>query len=177
MYDATIKAKRAIIQFCDNQTVEGYRMPNGEYRVGLSSASKAIGYSENWVRRTLSKSGTTAKALQGLGFEGNFLEVVRESNQGNSFTERTVSLDDFKLLITYGVQKGKKKAIALQSALMKVALTDFFRDAFEENQLSVDEKRKLFYKAYAESLSFEEWLEMDRQDVKDLKLFGNEELL
>ncbi|MGK7893064.1 MAG: hypothetical protein AB4372_05355 [Xenococcus sp. (in: cyanobacteria)] len=67
--------------------------------------------------------------------------------------------------------------IALQSALMEIALSDFFRDAFKENQLSVDEKRKLFYKAYAESLSFKDWLEMDRQDVRDLKLFGNQELL
>ncbi len=67
--------------------------------------------------------------------------------------------------------------IALQSALMEIALSDFFRDAFKEAQLSVDEKRQLFYKAYADSLSFEDWLEMDRQDVRDLKLFGNEELL
>ncbi len=28
-------------------------MPIGEYRVGLSSASKAIGYSEKWLRRVL----------------------------------------------------------------------------------------------------------------------------
>ena len=47
-------------------------MPNGEYGVGLSSASKAIGYAENWARRNLSKSGTTAKALQVLGFGGKF---------------------------------------------------------------------------------------------------------
>ncbi|MDJ0577018.1 MAG: hypothetical protein QNJ65_17880 [Xenococcaceae cyanobacterium MO_234.B1] len=47
-------------------------MPNGEYRVGLSSASKAIGYSEEWLRRVLNRSGTTAKALQGLGFSGKF---------------------------------------------------------------------------------------------------------
>ncbi len=60
---------------------------------------------------------------------------------------------------------------------MEIALSDFFRDAFKEAQLSVDEKRQLFYKAYAESLSFEDWLEMDRQDVKGLKLFGNQELL
>ncbi len=80
-------------------------MPNGEYRVGLSSTSKANGYSEEWLRRVLNKSGTTAKALQGLGFEGNFLEVARESNLGNSFSERTISLDDFNHLITYGAIK------------------------------------------------------------------------
>ncbi len=70
-------------------------MTNGEYRVGLSSASKAIGYSEKWLRLALNRSEAKAKALQGLGFGGKFLEVVRESNQGNSFTERNISLDDF----------------------------------------------------------------------------------
>ena len=47
-------------------------MANGEYRVGLSSASKAIGYSEEWLRRVLNRSGTTAKALHGLGFSVKF---------------------------------------------------------------------------------------------------------
>ncbi len=112
MYDAPIKAKRAIIQFCDSQAVEGYRMPNGEYRVGLSSASEAIGYSEEWLRRAINRSGTTIKALHSMGFEGNFLKVARESNQGKSFTERTITLDDFNHLISYAANKGKKKAIS-----------------------------------------------------------------
>ena len=150
-------------------------MPNGEYRVGLSSASKALGFSENWMRRVLNKGGTTAKALQGLGFEGNFLEVVRESNQGNSFSERTISLDDFNHLITYGAIKGKQKAISLQTALTKIALIDFFRDSFNDVPLTIQEKRALFYKTYAESLSYEDWLEMDREDVTDLILPGDTE--
>ena len=47
-------------------------MPNGEYRLGLSRASKAIGYSEKWLRQALNRSEATAKALQGLGFGGKF---------------------------------------------------------------------------------------------------------
>ena len=47
-------------------------MPNGEYRVGLSSASKALGYSEEWLRQALKRSEATAKALQGVGFGGKF---------------------------------------------------------------------------------------------------------
>ncbi len=176
MYDAPIKAKRAIIQFCDNQTIEGYRMPNGEYRIGLSSASEALGYSKEWLGRNLKRNGNQIKALQDMGFSGKIEKVATKSIKGQR-ESRTITLDDFKHLINYAANKGKKKAIALQSALMEIALSDFFRDAFKEAQLSVDEKRQLFYKAYAESLSFEDWLEMDRQDVKDLKLFGNQELL
>ncbi len=169
-----IKAIRATITFSEELSIDGYKMPDGKYRIGLSSASKAIGYSEKWLRQALNRSEATAKALQDIGFKGNFLEVFRESNQGNSFSERTISLDDFKHLITYGVIKGKQKAIAFQSALTKIALTDFFRDAFGETQLNINEKRKLFYQAYAESLSFEDWLEMDREDVANLVLFGEE---
>ena len=166
---------RAKIVFCEGLEVDGYQMPNGEYRVGLSSASKALGYSDKWLRQALKRSEATAKALQGLGFEGNFLEVFRESNQGNSFSERTISLDDFKHLITYGVIKGKQKAIALQTALTKIALTDFFRDSFNDVPINTQEKRSLFYKTYAESLSVEDWLEMDREDVTDLILPGDTE--
>ncbi len=109
MYDAPIKAKRAIIQFCDNQTVEGYRMPNGEYRVGLSSASEAIGYSEKWVRQALNRNEARIKALHSMGFSGKILKVRRESIKGDR-ESRTISLDDFKHLINYAANKGKQKA-------------------------------------------------------------------
>ena len=106
-------------------------MPIGEYRVGLSSASKAIGYSEKWLRRVLSRSGTTAKALQGLGFSGQFLKVVRESNQGNSYSERTISLDDFlqRLLIL----DSKRINPCLQTWLMHIP----FMSVFESFDLAV----------------------------------------
>ena len=111
MYDAPIKAKRAMIQFCDSQAVEGYRMPNGEYRVGLSSASEALGYSEEWLRRAINRSGTTIKALHSMGFSGKILKVSRESIKGDR-ESRTISLDDFKHLINYAANKGKQKAIS-----------------------------------------------------------------
>ncbi len=99
--------------------------------------------------------------------------MTTESLKGKR-ESKTISLDDFKHLITYGVIKKKQKAIAFSTALTTIALTDFFRDAFGETQLNIDEKRKLFYQAYAESLSFEDWLEMDREDVANLVLFGEE---
>ena len=48
--------------------------------------------------------------------------------------------------LTYGAIKGKQKAIALQAALTKLALTDFFRDSFNDVPLTIQEKRALFYK-------------------------------
>ena len=54
-------------------------------------------------------------------------------------------------------------------------IIDFFRDSFNDVPLTIQEKRSLFYKTYAESLSVEDWLEMDREDVTDLILPGDTE--
>jgi hypothetical protein len=69
---------------------------------------------------------------------------------------------------------GKKAALALQLALTEVALNDFFVDAFGERPLTIDEKRRLFYEAYAAAISPENWREMDREDILRLALPGDE---
>ena len=109
-----IRAERATVRFFDGLEVDGYRMPNGEFRVGLTGASLVLGYSENWLSRLLDrKSGTSIKALQGLGFSEKTQKVVSESNKGFRKAE-TVSLRDFNRLIVYTVSRHKKAALALQ---------------------------------------------------------------
>ena len=39
-----IRAERATVRFFDGLEVDGYRMPNGEFRVGLTGASLVLGY-------------------------------------------------------------------------------------------------------------------------------------
>ncbi len=62
----------------------------------------------------------------------------------------------------------------MQLSLTRVALNDFFRDAFGEPPLSIEEKRRLFYEAYAATISPEEWRRMDRQDILRLAFPGDE---
>ena len=63
-----IKAERATVVFFEGLTVEGYRMPSGEFRVGLEGASTVLGFGENWLYRTLTRTGNkTLKTLQGWG--------------------------------------------------------------------------------------------------------------
>ena len=50
---------------------------------------------------------------------------------------KLISLDDFNGLILYAASKGKKKALALNKALVDMSLRDFFRDAFGERLLTV----------------------------------------
>lgn len=173
-----IRAERATVTFFEGLTVEGYRMPSGEYRVGIVDASLVVGYSRQWLSQVLSSRPKTLKSLQGMGFTGSQIEarVTREDRSGSS-TTATLSIQDFVYVIAYASSQGRKGAIALQTALVTMSLNDFFRDAFGERPLSIDEKRQLFYEAYAATISPENWRLMDRQEILALALPGDEEHL
>jgi hypothetical protein len=170
-----IRAERATVVFFDGLTVDGYRMPDGEFRIGLSGASRTLGYDKDWLRDAVTeKTPRTAEALRGLGFSENSEKVTAQSKRGNDYEDTTINLDDFNCCIIYAVQAKRKAAIALQKSFTKMALNDFFRDAFGEPPLSIAEKRRLFYETYAASISPEHWREMDRDDILRLAMEGDE---
>lgn len=158
------KVRSATVIFCDGISVDGYQLPNGEYAVSITSASEVLGYARNWLGRSISRGGSTFKALQGHGFSGSISEVVTPSLGGDQ-KAKLISLKDFNRIILFAASKGKTEAIALADALLNMSMTDFFRDQFGDRPLTIEEKRQNFYKAYADSLSREDWLEMDRIDV------------
>ena len=170
-----IRAERQTVIFFEGLEVDGYRMPDGEFRVSLSGASLALGYARNWLSRSMNQPrSTTVKALQGLGFSEKKEKVVAQSSQGNSIEAETISLDDFNCCIIYATQQKKKPAIAINRAFTKLSLLDFFRDAFGETALSIEEKRRIFYETYAASIIPEEWRQMEREDIIKLALPGDE---
>lgn len=172
--DELIRAERATVIFFGSLAVDGYRMPNGEFRVGLAGASRVLGYNSNWLSQSLRESPRTVRALQGLGFSQNIQKVLGESNRQNLYQDRTISLDDFSCCIIYAVQAKKKAAIALNKAFTVLSLLDFFRDAFGEPRLTIDEKRRIFYEIYASTISPEKWREMDQEEIINLALPGDE---
>lgn len=109
-----------------------------------------------------------------MGFTGKIEKLPAQSNQGNLYDDRTISLEDFNCCIIFAVQRGKQAAIALNRAFTQLALIDFFRDAFGEQPLSIEEKRRLFYEAYAASISPEMWREMDREEILRLALLNDD---
>jgi len=170
-----IRVERATVVFFEGLTVDGYRMPNGEFRVGLEGASKVLGFRENWLYRTLTRTGNrTLKTLQGWGFDAYTITSIVDRPQGGTANVETISLDAFNICIVYGVQSNKRASIALQLSLTKMSLIDFFRDAFGEPPLSIDEKRQLFYETYAATITPEDWRKMDKQDIVRLALAGDE---
>jgi len=168
-----IRAERQTVTFFNGLTVDGYRMPDGSFRVGVTGASEVLGYGREWLGRVLGRSGNTLKALRGLGFTEEIQKVATNSERGGRPAE-TIGLRDFNRLISYATFDGKKAALALQLALTEVALNDFFRDAFGDSPLSIEEKRRLFYEAYAVTISPEDWRQMDREEIFRLALQGDE---
>lgn len=172
-----IRVERQTVTFFDGLTVDGYRMPSGEFRVGITGACRVLGYADNWLYLALTgQNRKRLKALQGLGFTEETIEIVSETARGDREAE-TISLKDFNRLIPGAIFDGKKAALALQVALTEMALNDFFRDAFGEPELPLAEKRRIFYEAYARSISPENWRQMDREDIIKLALPGDEEQL
>ena len=157
-----LRCERATVRFFDGLAIDGYMMPNGDFRVSLSGASTLMGFAPNWLSLTMGRGGATkAKALRGLGFSGSVVETA--TNAGKP--AKTISLKDFQRLLLYGVQSGKPQAIALQMALTDMALTDFFRDAFGMRALSIEEKRDRLYAAFAATLTAADWQAWDRDDA------------
>ena len=165
--------QRTTVHFTSEVSVEGYKSLDGEYRVSLSSASEAVGYEKTWVSQMVRKQTKTLKALQGLGFTGGIEEgqiAERSSGISGASVVKTISLDDFSFLIIYAAAKGKPPAIALNRALVKMSLYDFFCNAFGDRLLTFEEKLEIFYKAYAETI---DWLADDRLEIEALALPGD----
>lgn len=170
-----VKAERVIVNFGNGIKLEGYRLPNGEFRVGKTSASLALGYGKDWVRRIIEgvakKEGKTSKTLIEWGFSGVAFSVhVPSSNNFGYIKADTISLQDFRQLIKLAAKRGKPEAEAFLDALIDIGLEDWFRLSFGEDQLSLQEKRSMFYKVYAQSLNWHE------EDQEDWKLIREQEL-
>lgn len=153
-----IKAERRTVKFCEGVEVDGYMLPDGEFRVGKVGASVAIGYGKDWLGQL---GGKTLKGLQSSGFTGSEKIIKLDAIHGGGTTAKTISLPDFRKLIIFAASKGKPQAVALLDAVVDVGLDDWFRGHFGQRSLTLDEKRGLFYHTYSSTIN---WLEEDRED-------------
>jgi hypothetical protein len=166
--DNITRAERSTVKFCEGVEVDGYLLPDGEFRVGKIGAAISVGYGKDWLGQL---KGKPLKALQSAGFTGSEKPVQLESISGGGTESKTVSLSDFRKLIIFAAKKGKPEAEALLDAIVDVGLEDWFRLAFGQEQLTLEEKRDRFYKAYAATIN---WLAEDRQElrlIEDQELF------
>ena len=129
----------------DGLVVDFYLLPSQEIRIGLSSASVALGYADNWLYRLTSRKGKSLKTLQSLGYTDLPVEVALDSVKGGGTKADTISLEDFQVLKIYAAQQGKSNAIRLLSFNALSSDIDIARELFGLNSLSVEEKRAIYY--------------------------------
>lgn len=168
-----IKAVTATIQLSDTLSIDGYMLPDGEFRAGIAGASVLLGHGKDWFNRLASKSPNKLQALQSAGFTGRLQPVVipRESGTRGASRAQTINLKDLATLITVEALSGNKRAIALQAAFTLDGLDSRFRDAFGVPQRSPEEKRRFF------TLTYEEFLEAlaeNRAELEELRLPGDD---
>lgn len=137
-----LEATRKTVQFSEYVLIDGYLLPDGQFRAGMEGASLLVGYAKNWVSRLTSLRQKTLESLLNMGYTAYQLEVKVDSNnlRGSSLA-RTISIEDLNVLILYAAIEGKKKkAIALLRGFSKITLEDYFRHAFGIKPLSHSEK-------------------------------------
>ena len=162
MSNSIITFERAFVKLAGDLAVDGYRSPSGEFRVGMASASVALGYEKSWVSQLVSGRIKTAGTLSDMGFTGCIIKgkVLRDKKSGSSIVQ-SISLDDFNYLVVYAAGQGKKNAMALVSALARTTLQNLFLIAFDNRVMTVQETTKYFSDDFIKNI---DWLGEDRDD-------------
>ena len=164
-----VRAERVDFQIAPGVFLEFYRLPNGEKRIGLTSAAVVCGHRKEYFNKLHSSAPKHLKALQGKGFEGCTKPVMIErgsiGSKGSSKSE-TLSLDDFRAFVRFSAfDLRKPPAMAIADAFMGVAVETIAKQAFGEEALTLAEIRAIVCKEYAKTLN---WVEEDRDDAREI---------
>lgn len=73
-----VRAERVDFQVAPGVFLEFYRLPNGEKRIGLTSAAVVCGHKNNYFSRLHSSTPKQLEALRQKGFDGYTLPVMIE---------------------------------------------------------------------------------------------------
>lgn len=125
-----IIVKGTRVKLTESVSVKSYIFPSGEYRISLSDASEALGYSQGWLTRVLNPKNcesSTIKSLYKLGFSGKTVKGqivqgmtgLKNKFPSASYRVKTISIHDFVILVDYAVAQKKPLAIKLNQQLIQ----------------------------------------------------------
>lgn len=176
----TDKAQREEI-LIGSVNVQGFQMPNGEYRMSLNSAAEAVGLNRRNAFEFLRSK--TAERLLGEGYTGSISEVEIES-EGRSRGQSRISAIPLNIVARYWLwqtSRGNKQAFALVDALLEEGLERRFDEAFgvarteHERQERTAERMRIaeqdfqvLSEAYAEPDILREENERLREQIRQL---------
>ena len=140
---STAKAKRESVAI-GSLSVEGFQMPDGSYRMSLSSAATAVGLqARNAFDFLRSKA---AERLLGNGSTLSVAEVEVESppEQTTGQTRiRAISLNVVAKYWLWQTSRGNKQALVLVDALLEESLERRFDDAFGVARTEYERQERL----------------------------------
>jgi hypothetical protein len=166
-----VRAVRAEVKLGESIVIDGYMLPNGEFRYGPTRISLLLGYGKQWLSQVLIRGGKRLEALQGKGFTGSQIDAVvsREGISGASQV-KTISFDDLCVLVEYEANQGNIKALALLSASFREVLRERTLQAFHFPTETTSQKQAAFEQAFMER---ERLLAENREEVTNLWLPGD----
>jgi hypothetical protein len=175
MNNPIVRAERAPFKLTPHPKHElmFYRLPSGEKRVGMSSASTVCGFNSAYLSNS-SKSGSNRfKTLLGLGFTGHRVPVSVSHEIGSGATRsETLSLEDFgKFLEFAAFEVGSEQAMAIVRGLIGVSLETIARQAFGEEALTLEEIRRHLCREYAKTIDWTKEDQMDFEDIENHQIF------
>ena len=160
------KVRHVTVPISKTLTLDAYEFPDGDARIGVTSASLLLGYPKNYFQRLPKNSKKKFKALQGEGFTGYQHEASVIHEQGRGSRVKTISLTDLSIWIQYEAKHGNKTAFDLATSLLEETLEErvnhargFQTQTVEEKIETLDERRARICRETAAAFSDEEWRE------------------
>jgi hypothetical protein len=124
----SIKATRATVTL-GSLTIDGFMLPNGEYRMSLSQAAEAVGLTARNAFDFLQSK--TFKSLMGEGYTVSVSEIEADENQARGQSRiRVLPLEIVGKYWHWQSHRGNKQAYALVDALILETLERRFDRAF-----------------------------------------------
>lgn len=123
----TIKAQRTTISIGDLE-VEGFRLPDGSYRMSQTQAAECVQKPEINARRFLNSKAI--KALLGKGYTPDSIEIESDSDRRGQGRFNALPLEVITAFWVNECFKGNRVALALVMALTTETLERRFDSAF-----------------------------------------------
>jgi hypothetical protein len=152
-------------------TLDVYRLPSGEKRIGLENTGIALGYSTKVFFQRTKRQSKTLKELQSMGFtnEQVWVEIInQEDNQKLMPSARTLGIPDFTKLISYeAIVKRNMKAVILLAAFAEVGIERVIEDVFAKRSIDFLLEKIVHYTKWTYE-ELEQALLENREDVRAL---------
>ncbi len=135
-------ATRATIQI-GSLIVDGFRLPDGNYRMSLTQCSGAIGVGPQDATEFLGLK--SIKSLLGKGYtvKKSWIELAANTHTRGRNRFRAMSLDAVAAYWQWQAFRGNSEALALCMALMGETLTSRFDNAFDVERSDLDHNQRL----------------------------------